>query len=1277
MAERQAAPLRIVSESSREHETFKYYPALFTTTKQNPQPRALPLPQLETSPDTVLTALAQLAACQTGTPRALVSVFDCDYQHIIAEATPSLPLVPGLRAADHDHDLWLCGTAIPRRFGVCEAVLYPLDSLATEQGEGSTTLPVLCVPDLEQDKRFASTLYCGPGSPAKFFAGVPIRTAKGVNMGVLSVVDTVLRDDWSLHMTRVLRNLSKAITEHFEAGRAAATARRGARMNRGLGSFVEGAATISGWRHDDTTTAFQDDPSHEGALDAHQQDLQRSEEDRILEADEQARVSLATSKAVDQSLNESAYQPYSRASTPHHSSSSSRSSNTSLKSPVFLRPHDLQGNSVGTIFSKAANMIRESIEVEGCVFFDAHVRSFGGLSNVKSHSDHGDVAAQSASSSDALSSSGGENAAPDCRVLGFATTDASSINGARPSAMRATLPEGFMARLLRRYPDGKIFNFRPNGELRLTDSSEDDRLTALPGMLTHANPRSSPAPSRRRNHPWARHREGTAILRAFPGAQCVAFVPVRDSKKDRWRAGGFVYTNTPARVFTVAGELSFLTAFGVLAMSEMARLETLQADKAKSDALSSLSHELRSPLHGVILATELLHDTGLTVFQGNILHTIETCGRTLMDTLDHLLDFSKINKFTTMAKAAASTRPRSPESMRRPYPWPTIRQLSIEAGVRVLESNVPLDLLVEDVVESVFAGFNFQYTSMAQLGKHKKTRYVDAEANRRMDAHNAMQDFGSTQMTGPNPIDLGFNRVFVSLDLDPQCSWIFHTSPGAFRRVVLNLVGNALKYTQEGSIVVSLRQETSPVSANHDVTPRSRKVVLVVADTGKGIGEDYLQNHLFRAFAQEDHLSAGTGLGLSLVKQIVTNLDGKISVKSRVAVGTTVTVSVPLQAATNESEYMSDDDEFAAHVSDLKGLRVLLSGFSESHGDDTGAQARAKPGRDGFGRGLTEGICRDWLKMEVLSDTETLVPDVVLVAEHAMPDVDVSTFRNPPCVVVCANPLLAFDRSTSAEAAQTEGVFEFISQPLGPRKLAKILLLACQRWLAMQSSQSLDFVPAELHLPPTRPRPPPQGTADEAGAAVESPDLEEGKAGQPSTARPGVSSQAAASPVTERSQTPGSILSWRGRYVQTPPSECTVSLSETGEKARKFLLVDDNSINLRILSSYVKKLGRPLGTATNGLEAYEAYRTEPEGYSCIFMDISMPVMDGFEATRRIRTFEREKQLQPITIIALSGLASESAQDEAFVSGINLFLTKPVRLKDMASVLESRNLLRLD
>ena len=61
------------------------------------------------------------------------------------------------------------------------------------------------------------------------------------------------------------------------------------------------------------------------------------------------------------------------------------------------------------------------------------------------------------------------------------------------------------------------------------------------------------------------------------------------------------------------------------------------------------------------------------------------------------------------------------------------------------------------------------------------------------------------------------------------------------------------------------------------------------------------------------------------------------------------------------------------------------------------------------------------------------------------------------------------------------------------------------------------------------------------------------------------------------------------------------------------------------------------------------------------MDISMPVMDGFEATRQIRAFERGQDIIPATIIALTGLGSAEAQEEAFVSGIDLFLTKPIKL----------------
>ena len=70
------------------------------------------------------------------------------------------------------------------------------------------------------------------------------------------------------------------------------------------------------------------------------------------------------------------------------------------------------------------------------------------------------------------------------------------------------------------------------------------------------------------------------------------------------------------------------------------------------------------------------------------------------------------------------------------------------------------------------------------------------------------------------------------------------------------------------------------------------------------------------------------------------------------------------------------------------------------------------------------------------------------------------------------------------------------------------------------------------------------------------------------------------------------------------------------------------------------------------------------------VDVSMPIMDGLEASRLIRAFEQQQKLTPVLIIALTGLGSSSAQDDAFASGVNLFLTKPVRLKELGRVLES-------
>jgi CheY-like chemotaxis protein len=145
------------------------------------------------------------------------------------------------------------------------------------------------------------------------------------------------------------------------------------------------------------------------------------------------------------------------------------------------------------------------------------------------------------------------------------------------------------------------------------------------------------------------------------------------------------------------------------------------------------------------------------------------------------------------------------------------------------------------------------------------------------------------------------------------------------------------------------------------------------------------------------------------------------------------------------------------------------------------------------------------------------------------------------------------------------------------------------------------------------------------------------------------------------------------------------------------LLVDDNRINLQLLVTFMKKSKFNYTAASDGLEALNAYKaaadillstpntsslspTSPTSpisltpptrpaFDYILMDISMPIMDGNESTRHIRAYEKEKKLPPSKIFALTGLASASAQEESFASGVNHFLPKPVNFKELKAMLE--------
>lgn len=960
----------------------------------------------------MLTSIASLGASRLKTAASLVSLFDQKWQYIVAEATQTLTLAPLAKADDrHGEQLWLCGTAIPRVEGVCEHTLVSQNPEDFEEvGDLASDLPLSLIPDLGQDVRHCSKPWCAPGSPARFYAAVPIRSKRGINIGVYCVIDTVPRKDWNARSTQIMRELSQTIMDYLELRRSKHEYRRSERMTRGLGSFVNGKATTVGGYE-----GLADGIGGEGALNTSQQSIEH-QKDACIEVEN--RVTIHRLATLESPLDGGIRLP-----KGHHGPGTlDKSTPTTMIYPggterggiAVTSPKSSNDDPQSTrhIFSKAANIIRESIEIEGALFLDATLKSFGGLSKPLGADGLTSASSPSESGEDtARSGSGTETASPCCDVLGFSTSNSSSIDGAQETPRHATVPEKLLSALLRRYPMGKIFTFDEHGALESSDSSDadyDSGVSPLPVAETQEHHRK-----RTSGNPWERHLEGESISAIFYGARTIAFVPVWDAKKDRWSAGCFAFSHVPTRIFTAEGEISYLRAFGMLVMSETYRLEAAMANKAKSDVLSSLSHELRSPLHGVVLGVELLHDTQLDVLQGDVLHTVETCGRTLLDTVDHLLDFAKINKY----KVSEKQRKQSLRGLSRK----DRSDISIEDGMKSLISDVRLDVLAEEVLESVAAGFTFQRMSIAQLARRDK-RHVDRRSNQHLDALQAVEELGAER----THLQLQPHNVSVYLDIDPSYAWAFSVSPGSVRRILMNLFGNSLKYTSEGTIRVSLTQEIAAKKSRS----RQRVVKVTVADTGKGISEDFLRNDLFKPFSQEDSFAPGTGLGLSLVKQIVSTLGGSLSIQSKVNIGTKITVSLPLTPVAQPSPYSAaigtdEDREFDTHVQGLKGLRVRLHGFQKDGVTDS-ADPKLQDLDDSK---LAEGICRDWLGLTVVSggeNTKDLSPDLAFCTEASLDNFDPD---RPPTVVMCGNTLVAYHRARSAQNLGMRGVVEFISQP--------------------------------------------------------------------------------------------------------------------------------------------------------------------------------------------------------------------------------------------------------
>ncbi|KAJ5885056.1 hypothetical protein N7495_009566 [Penicillium taxi] len=1139
-----------------------------------------------------LTSFAQLAALRLNAERAFICVLGRNKQYVLAEATQSLNLSE-TSAHDDKDQLWLGSTGSQLTWSICR------DTVALPPPDPENSLyNFLVVNDMAMDERYQQLPFVQNDPNLRFYAGTPLTTEKGINLGCFFVMDKSPRDGLMPLEKDTLGTLSALAIDYLKVCREASEGRRAARLSRGLSYFVDGSSSFvntTELSRADSCGPHSTNPSFENCISMPGDSPGNSPRTVSQASHRNPRSPSMTAPSVSSQFSDSKQETGTSgglSSLPEWITSSSRNP---------LPTDDSQGNS--WCFRRAANLLRESLDLSnegGVVFFEAN--------------NHSALAENDISGSDCSSSDSSGPAA----ILSMSTNDEPFFphTGSMTDCPTASLDRSFLTLLLKRYPRGKLWSFHRDG---LITSSDDDDKVPRNGDFLAPNRSPTDRPTFDMSNPLGKRRkaaENTMLNQYFPNATQIIFVPLWSTIGSQWFSGCFCWTTLETQVFTSAVELSSVMGFGSSIMSEYSRVESLIADRQKGDFIGSISHELRSPLHGILAAAEFLNTTNLNEFQDSLLETVNACGRTLLDTMNQVLDFSKVVSLERTLKSLK----RKNES---PLDFKGTRKLGSHLDSYVITD---LAILTEEVVEGICLGHTYGQNSTASA--------------------DLPMLFSSN---APKPRSHQSN-VEVVLDIQHR-DWVYRTQPGALRRIVMNIFGNAMKYTDSGRVCLSL--EASSHSEGHSRRQGLEDMVtLTVSDTGRGISEEFLRGRLYTPFAQEDTLAVGTGLGLSIVRSLVKSLNGHIRVRSRIGEGTVVRVSLPLARSVGTESPFVETDSHSPHQmetltqsimlrKDYPGKQVAIWGVESAQVAEDSSWAE-------IARYMT-----DWFGMRIVNWPPSEPIDILLVKEdhlHELRKYGLSTAL-PALLVLCHR---AMDYSVvRSEWIPLASSVDIIRRPCGPHKLARRLLKA------LQHAQSAAVTPISvLHDPMDLPIRVPSTSH----TAVSSPVIHP-------LVSPTISEFS--TEVVDASEISPPVPIAKVKAMETSlaplPAETPASPSQTA----RILVVDDNRINLNLMMTLMKRRGiTELVGAENGKIAVDAVEQMPNGYDIIFMDISMPVMTGLEATRAIRSLEKEHDgRKPAIIIALTGLSSPRDASEAMASGMDLFLTKPVSFREVSRLLD--------
>ncbi|KAI6836877.1 hypothetical protein KC340_g9773 [Hortaea werneckii] len=826
----------------------------------------------------------------------MVSLVSAGVEYVLAEATRTMSLQYDT-TEDPADALWLGCCCFPRSDGLNDLAMGQWRKAAsyrdTDVGprryfKDGLSEHWCIVSDVTERPEYQERAFAQRASDLRFYCSIPLRGPNGTVLGALSIMNDKPRYGVSAAEMLFLEDSADTICEHLKTSFIRAQQQRSENFIQALGLFNCQESSLRDWwigrdndrikksgrYHVETEASSQDQQDrldnefgkqeNAGFSVASARRLRRTESeirevrgDGVISTNPTSEFNAnANAARMGQGVAGQDFTPPNRPvqqqvefidETVPKTATQNRPKTkrgTASTEKVKKRPETFDlAKAIKSTYARASNLVREAIHGEGAVFADAKAASAAIRNRGGTESESGPSSGEANSSDPSRDST--------LRNPGDPQLDSGSNS----------MSEG---------DTSDRFNIADSGGIYSSSGDEDV------GRSEEASDEPKPSASPAKRTPVAR--DAKRLSEIMVGARTIAFYPIWDDASELYSSALFVWSITPLRYFDPSVEMNYLAAFGHSLTAELARLNALASEKAKGSFISSISHELRSPLHGVLAGAEFLQESNLTPYQQEMTLTITLAGRTLLNTVDQILDYSKI-----------SNRSRNSNRL-------SGGSTSSEAGQGLFAESFDLAKLTEEVVESVTSAHRFELNSRDVM----KSTNLPA----------------STSGGQPAARDLA-----VIVNVTKRGNWWVTLSKGSWTRIITNLVGNALKYTKSGTVTVSLDAE--------NLDRQQATVVLAIQDTGVGMSKQFVSTDLFTPYKQADFDQVGTGLGLSIVKEIAKDLRAKLDCHSEPNKGTRMSMELDVSFVEPGPGDTEDEDSslldksrsfanFAVHSVDLE-----------------------------------------------------------------------------------------------------------------------------------------------------------------------------------------------------------------------------------------------------------------------------------------------------------------------------------------------------------------------